>query len=185
MVTAASRAVCKGALAANCPSAIRDLNSFLCSHGDLINKICKLIIIRKIITCQKELIIWHSKLQACQWITFMTKQIWSSWLPLSRSLHHSVLSSQWPIVYVYFVCCLWICNDNSRPLPNIFACSSEASLIEAFFSTAQKYTACPTIYRLGAYFCAEFGVIWLSFSQISRNFTTYLIQRYQKDHLVL
>lgn len=91
-VTAASRAVCKGALAANCPSAIRDLNSFLCSCGDLINKICKLIIIKKIITCQKDLIIWHSKLQACQWINLMTKQIWSSWLPLSRSLHQSLLS---------------------------------------------------------------------------------------------
>lgn len=91
-VTTVSRAVCKGALAAHRPSAIRDLNSFLCSCGDLINKICIPIIIKKIIACQKDLIIWHSKLQACQWINFMTKQIWSSWLPLSRSLHQSVLS---------------------------------------------------------------------------------------------
>lgn len=33
-------------------------------------------------------------MQACRWITFMIKQIWSSWLPLSRSLHQSVLSLQ-------------------------------------------------------------------------------------------
>lgn len=57
VVNAASRAVCKGALAANCPSAIRHLNYFLCSCSDLINKICKLIIIKKMITCQKDLII--------------------------------------------------------------------------------------------------------------------------------
>lgn len=94
VATAASRAVWKGALATNCPSAIRDCNSFLCSCGDLINKVCKLIIIKNIITCQKDLIIWHSKLYACQWTTFMTKQIWSSWLSLSRSSHQSVLLSQ-------------------------------------------------------------------------------------------
>lgn len=121
-VTAASRAVCKGALAVHCPSAIRDLDSFICSCGDLIDKICKLITIKKIITFQKDLIIWHSKLQACQWINFMTKQIWSSWLPLSRSLHQSVLSPQiaHSICMYFVVSCLWICNDNSRSLPDIF-----------------------------------------------------------------
>jgi len=70
-------------------------------------------------------------------------------------------------------------------LPNIFAGSSEASLIKVFFSTAQKYAAGPTIYRFCENSYAEFGAIWLSFSQISRNIKNYPMQRYQKDKLVL